>query len=132
MRRTFSYVAIPSTDFERAFAFYSAVTGGRVQRNEQTPFPMAYFTDQDGAYVGHLFQLETIKTPAGGAVALKPSADGPIVYMELEKDLNVALARVANAGGGVVMGKTLIGPGKGFWAMFLDTEGNRLALHSET
>ncbi len=130
MTKTFSYVAIPSIDFERAFKFYFEITGGLIQRNPNVPFPMAYFTDKDYNYVGHLFKLEGMTHPDGGTVSFKPSSDGVIVYMELEKDLSKTLVKIEKAGGKVIMGKTLIAPGKGYWALFLDTEGNKLALHS--
>jgi uncharacterized protein len=120
MTKLFSYTAIPATDFERAFAFYSAVTEGGIQRNPQVPFPMAYFVDSAGRNVGHLFQLP----------GFAPSEDGVIVYMEPTHELDVALARIEAAGGTVRMKKTSLGPGKGHWALFLDSEGNRLALHS--
>lgn len=130
MIKTFSYVAIPCTDFERAFKFYFEITGGLIQRNPSVSFPMAYFTDRDYNYVGHLFRLEAMTHPSGGTVSFKPSSDGVLVYMELEKDLNTILTKIEKAGGKVIMPKTLIAPGKGYWALFLDTEGNKLALHS--
>lgn len=120
MNKPFSYVAIPAENFERAFAFYETVTGGLIKRNPKVPFPMAYFNDNNGNDTGHLFQLPDFK----------PSADGAIVYMELAEDLNETLARIEPAGGKIVMPKTQISPAKGFWALFLDTEGNKLALHS--
>lgn len=130
MNKIFSYVAIPCTDFDRAFKFYLDITGGLIQKNPNVPFPMAYFTDKDYNYVGHLFQLAQMKLADGSAVDLKPSADGAIIYMEMAKDLNETLAKIKNAGGRILMPKTLIAPGKGYWALFLDTEGNKLALHS--
>lgn len=130
MIKTFSYVAIPSSDFERAFKFYFTITDGLIQKNPNVPFPMAYFTDKDHNYVGHLFQLDIMTPPGGETISFKPSRDGAIVYMELENDLNKTLAKIEIAGGKVIMGKTLIAPGKGYWALFLDTEGNKLALHS--
>jgi hypothetical protein len=120
MNGMFSYVAIPAENFERAFRFYSDITGGRVVRNPNVPFPMAYFIDKDSNNVGHLFQLNNFK----------PSSDGTIVYMELAKDLNETLAKIERAGGRVAMPKTLIAPGRGYWALFFDTEANKLALHS--
>jgi len=120
MSTVFSYVAIPSENFERAFTFYSEITGGLVIRNPKVPFPMAYFVDTEGKDIGHLFQLP----------GFAPSRDGAIVYLELAKDLNDTLTKIERAGGKTVMPKTLIAPGKGFWALFVDTEGNKLALHS--
>lgn len=130
MSKIFSYVAIPSTDFERAFKFYFEITDGLIQKNLNVPFPMAYFTDKDYNYVGHLFQLTQMKLTDGSVVDLKPSGDGAIIYMEMAKDLNETLEKITKAGGKILMPKTLIAPGKGYWALFLDTEGNKLALHS--
>jgi len=120
MSRIFSYVAIPCDSFERAFKFYSDITDGLIKKYDKVPFPMAYFINKDNEYVGHLFQLPNFK----------PAADGPIVYLELTKDLNNIITKIEKAGGKIIMPKTLIAPGKGYWALFLDTEGNRLALHS--
>lgn len=121
MKKVFSYVAIPTENFDRAFQFYSAITDGLIVKNENVPFQLAYFIDDDKNNIGHLFQLPNFK----------PSADGSIVYMELAQDLNETLARIEIAGGKILMPKTLIAPGRGYWALFLDTEGNKLALHSE-
>jgi len=120
MNKTFSYVAIPAEDFERAFTFYAGITGGLIRKNPHVPFPMAYFYDNEQNDVGHLFQLP----------GFRPSADGAIVYMRLTTDLDVSLSKIEDLGGKVIMPKTLISPGKGYWALFLDTEGNKLALHS--
>lgn len=120
MNKIFSYVAIPADDFERAFNFYSSITDGLIEKNPAVPFPMAYFINDEGDNIGHLFSLANFK----------PSADGIIVYFELARDLNETIEKIENAGGTVVMPKTMIAPGKGYWALFLDTEGNKLALHS--
>ena len=121
MNKPFSYVAIPADDFERAYTFYSIITGGLIARNENMPFPMAYFVDADHNNSGHLFQLPNFK----------PSGDGAIVYLKLADALDETLDKIKSAGGLVILPKTLIAPGKGYWALFLDSEGNKLALHSE-
>jgi hypothetical protein len=59
----------------------------------------------------------------------EPSTKGTIVYINGGEDLNTPLSKVENAGGKIIMPKTSIG-GNGFMAQFLDTEGNRIALHS--
>ncbi len=121
MKKAYSYFALPAVNFDRAFAFYSNITDGLLVKNEFVPFPMAYFMDADKNNLGHLFQLP----------AFKPSADGAIVYMQWAEDLDETLAKIELAGGKVIMPKTMIAPGKGYWALFFDTEGNKLALHSE-
>lgn len=116
----FSYIAIPCTDFNRAFKFYYTLTDGLIQRNPNVPFPMAYFLDKENHNLGHLFQHPNFA----------PSKDGTIVYLGLNKDIASTIKLIEAEGGSVVMPKTLIAPDKGYWALFLDTEGNKLALHS--
>jgi predicted enzyme related to lactoylglutathione lyase len=91
---------------------------------------MAYFVDEGGNQVGHLFQLEYLKLPTGQTIEFAASQSGPILYLEMANDLNDTLELVEKNGGHVLMPKSLVAPGKGYWALFLDTEGNRLALHS--
>ncbi len=116
----FSYVAIPCSDFKRASAFYNAITGGMLADAPNMPFPMAYFKDKEGKNVGHLFQFN----------GLNPGADGPLVYLNLTEDLNEIANKIPAAGGQVIMPKTMISSTAGYWAIFMDTEGNKLALHS--
>jgi predicted enzyme related to lactoylglutathione lyase len=60
----------------------------------------------------------------------RPSADGVVVYFNCGDDLQQVAANVAANGGRIIIPKTEIGPGMGFYAMFTDTEGNKLGLHS--
>jgi len=60
----------------------------------------------------------------------KPSADGAVIYLNGNPDLSVPLGKIEEAGGHVVMPKTLINDEIGYMAFFIDTEGNKVALHS--
>jgi len=61
----------------------------------------------------------------------KPSAtDGPLIYLNGNPDVQIVLSRVEAAGGKIMMPKTEISPEYGYMGVFLDTEGNRIALHS--
>jgi predicted enzyme related to lactoylglutathione lyase len=61
----------------------------------------------------------------------QPSAQGTLIYFTaFSGDLADELSRVEAAGGKALMPKTLINEEVGYMAMFLDTEGNRVALHS--
>ena len=70
----------------------------------------------------------------GGAVCsgegYKPSMDGAKLYLNGGEDLNHPLSRVESAGGKVVMPKTKISDEIGYFAIFVDTEGNQVAFHS--
>jgi len=71
----------------------------------------------------------------GGAIVsgpgCVPSEIGPLLYLNGGEDLNNVLSKVNEAGGRVVMEKTFLSESAGYFAMFIDSEGNRLALHSK-
>ena len=58
-----------------------------------------------------------------------PSAEGSMVYLNGGEDLDVPLGKVEGAGGKILVPKTDIGE-NGFFAYFVDTEGNKVGLHS--
>ena len=121
MKNAISWIEIPVTDFDRAKEFYGVIYG---QTIEEMPFPM-------GKY-GVLPHNEGEHGCGGGIVqmeGMKPGVDGPTVYLNGGEDLSGPLAKVEGAGGKIIMPKTEIGE-NGFMAQFIDTEGNRLALHS--
>jgi predicted enzyme related to lactoylglutathione lyase len=61
----------------------------------------------------------------------KPSlTDGPLIYLDANPDLQNVLDRVVAAGGTITVPKKEISPEYGYMAIFTDTEGNRIALHS--
>ena len=60
-----------------------------------------------------------------------PSDCGPLIYLNGGKDLNNVLNKVEEAGGRIVMPKTLISKEMGYFAIFIDSQGNKLALYSK-
>jgi predicted enzyme related to lactoylglutathione lyase len=61
----------------------------------------------------------------------KPSVDGAVVYLNANPSIQTVLDRIENAGGKVVMPKTEISPEIGCMAFFIDSEGNKVALHAQ-
>lgn len=118
MASAINWFEIPATNFDRAVEFYGKVLGTDLQKMSG-PFEMAFFPVSDGGTGGCV-------THGNGN---KPSAEGAFVYLNGGDDLGVPLGRVESAGGKVVMPKTSIGE-NGFMAVFMDTEGNRVAFHS--
>ena len=123
MSNVINWFEIPASDFDRACDFYSKVLGGTVQVMDggENPLKMGFLP-------GHEAQNEV-----GGAVVAgegyTPSSDGAVVYLNAGEDLTDSLSRIEEAGGKVLFPKTAIGE-NGFIAHFIDTEGNRVALHS--
>ncbi len=115
---------IPVSDMERAIRFYETVFEVKFMRQQMGPEDMAFFPWVENS-VG-----------AGGSLVYhpaqyKPSPDGALIYFTaFSGDVSVELGRVEAAGGSVLQTKKLIAPDVGYMALFLDTEGNRIALHS--
>lgn len=109
---------IPVTDMDRAVAFYEAVFGYRLTREEVDGYEMAFFPRADG------------KAGASGALArgdvYRPSHDGPILYFDVP-DIDAVIARAGARGSRVLYPKKDIGAA-GFVAEIADSEGNRIAL----
>ena len=117
-----NWFQIPAMDIERATKFYSDVLHASFHRLEHQGEKHAFFA---------LDTLETLRT--GGEIIQsarnKPSQDGALIYLSAPEGVDSALARVDKAGGKILMNKTSIGE-NGFIALILDTEGNKIGLHS--
>ncbi len=115
------WVDIPVLDLDRAVRFYSAVLGAEVQKQEYPGMTIALLPDANthGAVSGCLFTREDEM----------PSDRGMLVYLNAEGRLDEAVSAVESNGGKVLQPKHQIGP-HGFRAVVLDSEGNRVALHS--
>lgn len=114
---------IPVEDLPRAQAFYEGLFGVALQALEPAPgLKMALFPGEHGGLRGGAL----VQHPA----FYKPGAQGPLLYLGADPDLAPVLARVEGLGGKVLIPKRLISPERGFMAVFQDSEGNRVALHS--
>jgi len=115
---------IPVENMERAVAFYEKVLDLKLDRHQMGPLDMAWFpwNEQGTGSPGSLVHF-----PA----AYKPSSDGVLIYLTAHSgDLSNELSRVEKAGGKVLQGKTQISEDYGYMALIVDSEGNRVALHS--
>jgi uncharacterized protein len=116
---------IAVSDMERAMKFYQEVLGIELSRNKMGPLDMAWFP------------MDPSGEGASGSLCChpdfyKPSAEGTLVYLSSPSgDLSNELARIEPAGGKVLIPKRPISDEFGFMAVFLDSEGNRVALHSQ-
>lgn len=115
---------IPVKKMERAISFYEKVFGLKLDRHKMGPLEMAWFP-----------WIENQSGSPGSLVcypdAYKPSTDGVLIYLTAHSgDLNNELARVEAVGGKVLQEKTEISAEYGFMALIIDSEGNRVALHS--
>ncbi|MEQ8924500.1 MAG: VOC family protein [Fulvivirga sp.] len=115
---------VPVNDMPRAIKFYEKVFDFKIERHEMGELDMGWFPSnhQAGGAMGSLVKHPDFYTP---------SHEGSLVYFTAHSgDLNNELARIEPAGGKVLMPKKLISEDIGYMAIFEDTEGNRVALHS--
>ncbi|MBE0646186.1 MAG: VOC family protein [Bacteroidales bacterium] len=115
---------IPVTNMERAIKFYSTVFEVELTRMQAGPEDMAFFPWVENSM------------GAGGCLVhhpgyYSPSKDGVVIYFTAwSGDAAIELSRVEAAGGKVLQEKKQISPEHGFMGLILDTEGNRIAVHS--
>jgi len=120
LRHYVSWFEIPALNLLRAVGFYNFIYGIDMETTESNNYAMAFFPAENGI---------------GGAIVVGegsvPSEAGPLIYLNGGKDLASVLGRIEEGGGRVIMEKTLISEDAGYFALFIDTEGNKLALHSK-
>lgn len=110
---------IPVSDMERAMSFYNQVFDKKHERFAMGPLDMC-------VYEHGLVGMALVKNEF-----YQPGPQGPMVYLNANPDLQTFLDRIEPAGGKIIQDKKMISPEHGFMAVFTDTEGNRLALHSD-
>ena len=118
-----NWFEIPASDIKRAKTFYENIFGIKMEAPmEMMGMEMVFFPASEGKVSGGLVKSEMHK----------PSQDGALVYLNANPaGMDAVLAKIPNAGGSVVMHKTMINEEIGFMGMFIDSEGNRVALHSQ-
>jgi predicted enzyme related to lactoylglutathione lyase len=121
MKNLISIVEIPTVEFPRAVTFYRAILNTSIEE-----------IDMDGILMG-LFPSdgETVSVALINSSQYKTSMDGSVVYFNAGNDLQIVLDKIKANGGKIIIPKTEISPEMGFYAMFMDTEGNKLGLHSK-
>ena len=122
MSHRFVWVDIPVLDLDRAIAFYAKVLATGVTREGGPGFTFGLLAHSGSDVAGCL-------VVADGDNA--PSPRGPLVYLNVDGRIADAERAVAAAGGRVVQATHAIGP-HGYRAIVVDSEGNRVALHSAT
>lgn len=121
-KNAISWFEIPSTDLNRAATFYETIFDIKLNPLETPEIKMRMFPLEDMMGIGGAI------VDSGGFH--KPSAtDGPLLYLNANPDVQNVLDKVEAAGGKIIIPKMAIGE-YGFMAAFIDTEGNRIALHS--
>jgi predicted enzyme related to lactoylglutathione lyase len=124
MKDAISWFEIPVSDIDRAQKFYETIFGVKLIPMDMHAVKMRMFPTDN--------PMEGI----GGALVYMPemyeisSKAGVLIYLNGNPDVKIVLDKIEKAGGKVIVPKTEISPEHGFMGIFIDTEGNRIGLHS--
>jgi len=122
-KNAISWFEIPAADLSRAQKFYEMIFDITMIPMDTPNIKMRMFPLQDMMGVGGAL--------VHNADFYKPSAtEGPLIYLNANPDVQLVLDKVETAGGKIMVPKTQISPEYGYMAVLMDTEGNRIALHS--
>jgi len=121
-KNAINWAEIPVNDFERAKNFYEEILGSQLQTMNMNKLEYGFLPyDPAGGGVGAAIVKGSPYTP---------NATGTVIYLNGGDDLNTCLLKVENAKGKVIVPKVQISLDFGFMGLFLDTEGNKVGLHS--
>jgi hypothetical protein len=119
MNNYISLFEIPATDMDRAIQFYEAILNVKIEKMEMPGLEMGILPYENQVVHGVIMKGED----------LTPSADGMTIYFNAGNNLQKILDQVEPNGGKVIVPKTPHADGNGFFALFLDSEGNKLGLN---
>lgn len=123
-QHSISWFEIPTSDLERATKFYEAVFDVSLAPMDTPNLKM------------RIFPVADFMTGVSGALVysngfhIPSSSHGPLLYLNANPDVQHILDRIESNGGQIIVPKTMISPENGFMAAIIDTEGNRIGLHS--
>lgn len=117
-----NWFEIPAIDLERAFSFYSNILNNKVRKG----------TFGNGDLILFNVPFSTGEAVGGSIVVredLKPTTDGPIIYINAFGKLSEAVNKVEQSGGKIIV--PILDLGKfGYAAIIIDSEGNKIGLLS--
>jgi uncharacterized protein len=125
MEHAISWFEIPVNDLSRAQKFYETIFEIKMLPMDMPGFEM------------RTFPINDMMTGVGGALVKtapgfynNSATHGVLVYLNANPDVQIILNRVEAAGGEIAVPKTQISDEHGNMGIFIDTEGNRIGLHS--
>lgn len=119
LKNAINWFEIPVSDLARATSFYENMLQASLKQETMPGMDMAIFPYDDGVVSGGLVKADF----------MSPSDQGSIVYLNVEGFMDGAITRATEKGAAVVFPKTKLGE-CGYIAHIIDSEGNRIGLHS--
>lgn len=120
MNSFISIFEIPATDISRAISFYKEILGIEIEKLEFPGMEMGLFPYQDQIVTGVIMKGE----------GYEPSSVGVTIYLNGGENLQTILDKVEGNGGKIIVPKTPLADESGYFAIFHDSEGNKMGLHS--
>lgn len=120
MKSYVSLFEIPANDLSRAIKFYEAILNIQIEKMAIPGMDMGIFPYEEQVVTGILVQGE----------GYEPGPTGPTIYLNAGDDLQIILDKVESNGGKIILPKTAHADESGFFALFIDSEGNKLGLNS--
>ncbi len=122
-----SWFEIPVTNMDRAKKFYEKVFHIEISVQDFNGVKMGWFPPAEDVTAigcnGSLVENENY---------IPSATHGALVYFNSRTgDCTDELNRIEEAGGSILQKKTLISEDIGYMALFLDSEGNRVALYNK-
>jgi hypothetical protein len=120
MQTKTNWFGIPASNFSRAVRFYESIFETKLRIESFGGGQLGVFTNADGESFGGVMQSEDFI----------PGSNGTVIYLDAGPAIDAVITRIKNAGGTIKIDKTALPNAIGYVAHFIDTEGNRLALHA--
>lgn len=120
MKSFVSIIEIPATEISRAIEFYQSILDIKIEKMDFPEMQMGLFPTEEQMVVAVLMQGE----------GYTPSPNGVTIYLDGGDDLQDKLDKVEKNGGTIIVPKTPHADESGYFALFIDSEGNKLGLHS--
>jgi len=121
MKNLVAFFEIPATDFERAVNFYQGVFSVKLKVLDCEAEKTAFFSEEGGLCPG------AISVAAG----FKPSLDGVLISLNVA-DMEAVVFNIERLGGRLIQDKTKIeAENRGYFSIFVDSEGNKIGLYSD-
>jgi predicted enzyme related to lactoylglutathione lyase len=123
MKTLVAFFEIPAVDFNRAIKFYETILNVKLASVDCGHEKMAFFPEENGFCPG------AISWAADNSFL--PSKDGVLVSLNVDS-IEKASETISKLGGKILISKTKIeADGRGYFSVFLDSEGNRVGLYSD-
>ncbi|MBK6265102.1 VOC family protein [Marivirga sp. S37H4] len=120
MKSYVSIFEIPATEISRAIDFYQIILDIKIEKMDFPEMQMGVLPYEGQIVTGVIIQAD----------GYKPSADGVTLYLNGGDNLQVILDKVEKNGGKIMIPKTPHADESGYFAIFLDSEGNKIGIHS--